>query len=46
VAGRLLRRKDVPAGPLRVFDFAVPLLRWLDRIRLPFGLSLWAVARA
>ena len=46
VSARVLRRGDIPAGPLRIFDRVVPLLRMLDRVELPFGLSLWAVARA
>jgi SAM-dependent methyltransferase len=45
VSGRLLRRADIPRGPLRVYDRAVPLLRALDRVELPFGLSLWVVGR-
>jgi SAM-dependent methyltransferase len=45
VASRLLRRDQVPAGPLRAYDRLVPVLRGLDRLRLPFGLSLWAVGR-
>jgi SAM-dependent methyltransferase len=45
VSSRLLGREQVPTGPLRLYDSLVPLLRSLDRIRLPFGLSLWAVAR-
>lgn len=45
VSSRLLRRPQVPTGPLRFYDALVPLLRPLDRLRLPFGLSLWAVAR-
>jgi SAM-dependent methyltransferase len=45
VSGRALRRDDVPVAPLRLFDRLVPLLRMLDRVSLPFGLSLWAVAR-
>jgi 2-polyprenyl-3-methyl-5-hydroxy-6-metoxy-1,4-benzoquinol methylase len=44
VSGRLLRREQIPAGPLRAFDRLVPVLRLLDRVKLPFGLSLWAVA--
>ena len=42
---RLLRRDQVPRSPLGAFDRLVPLLRPLDRLRLPVGLSLWAVAR-
>jgi SAM-dependent methyltransferase len=44
VAGRVLRRSEIPGGPLRAFDRAVPVLRLLDRAELPLGLSLWAVA--
>jgi 2-polyprenyl-3-methyl-5-hydroxy-6-metoxy-1,4-benzoquinol methylase len=46
VSARVLRRRDVPEGPLRLYDRLVPALRVLDRIELPFGLSLWAVARS
>jgi SAM-dependent methyltransferase len=46
VAGRIARRREIPTGPLSVYDHLVPLLRALDRLRLPFGLSVWAVARA
>jgi SAM-dependent methyltransferase len=45
VSSRLLRSDDIPAGPLRLYDRLVPLLRTLDRLHPPFGLSLWAVAR-
>ncbi len=45
VSSRLLGRDQVPTGPLKIYDTLVPLLRPLDRLRLPFGLSLWAVAR-
>ena len=45
VAGRILRRDRIPETPLLAFDRAVPLLRRLDRVEAPFGLSLWAVAR-
>ena len=45
VSSRLLRQADVPAGPLAVYDRLVPALRLLDRLRLPFGLSLWAVGQ-
>jgi 2-polyprenyl-3-methyl-5-hydroxy-6-metoxy-1,4-benzoquinol methylase len=45
VAGRILRRSEIPGGALQVFDRLVPLLRLLDRAELPLGLSLWAVAR-
>lgn len=42
---RLAGREDWPAGSFRLFDRLVPLLRPLDRVPLPLGLSLWAVAR-
>lgn len=45
VSSRMLRRSQVPAGPLRAYDLLVPALRRLDRLPLPFGLSVWAVAR-
>jgi SAM-dependent methyltransferase len=45
VSSRVLGREQVPKGPLRLYDALVPLLRPLDRVPLPFGLSLWAVAR-
>jgi len=45
VSSRLLRSEQIPAGPLRFYDRLVPLLRALDRLHPPFGLSLWAVAR-
>jgi len=45
VSSRVLRRPHVPEGPLKAYDRLVPVLRALDRAPLPFGLSLWAVAR-
>jgi SAM-dependent methyltransferase len=42
---RLRRTPEWPATSFRTFDRLVPFLRPLDRLRLPFGLSLWAVAR-
>ena len=45
VSSRILRRDRIPKRPLRLYDAAVPLLRPLDGLRLPFGLSLWAVSR-
>lgn len=45
LASRVLKRTHVPEAPLAVYDRLVPLLRALDRPRLPFGLSIWAVAR-
>jgi SAM-dependent methyltransferase len=45
VAGKLLRKPQVPDGPLALYDRLVPVFRLLDALRLPFGLSVWAVAR-
>lgn len=45
VSGRVLGRGQIPTGPLRLYDSLVPVLRALDRLPLPFGLSVWAVAR-
>jgi SAM-dependent methyltransferase len=45
VSARLLRREGIPRASLALFDRAVPLIRNLDRVGLPVGLSLWAVAR-
>jgi SAM-dependent methyltransferase len=43
-SARLLRRREIPRASLAFFDRTVPLVRHLDRLGLPFGLSLWAVA--
>jgi SAM-dependent methyltransferase len=40
---RLLRREEWPVTSFRVFDRLVPVVRVLDRLGLPFGLSLWVV---
>jgi SAM-dependent methyltransferase len=45
VSARVLRREHVPEGPLKAYDALVPVLRAADRVRIPFGLSVWAVAR-
>ena len=45
VSGRILRRDQIPTGPLRFYDRLIPLFRALDALPLPVGLSLWAVAR-
>ena len=44
-ASRVARSEDVPTRSLAVYDRVVPVLRLLDRMPLPFGLSLWAVAQ-
>jgi SAM-dependent methyltransferase len=45
VSSRLLKRELIPERSLRVFDKLVPVLKPFDRLRLPMGLSVWAVAR-
>lgn len=45
ISSRLLGREQIPHGPLRLYDRLVPLLRLLDRVELPLGLSVWAVGR-
>src|SRR5205814_10496171 len=42
---RLRPSEEWPAHAFTVFDRVVPIVRYLDALRLPFGLSLWAVAR-
>jgi SAM-dependent methyltransferase len=37
--------EEWPSGAFALFDRLVPVLRRLDWLPLPFGLSLWAVAR-
>jgi SAM-dependent methyltransferase len=44
VSSRILQREQIPEGPLKLYDKLVPVLRALDRLPFPFGLSLWAVA--
>ena len=45
VSSRVLKRQQIPAGPLRIYDKLVPALRMLDRADVGVGLSVWAVAR-
>jgi SAM-dependent methyltransferase len=46
VNGRLLRRRVPPEGQLRLFNLLYPLMLLMDALRLPFGLSVLAVAQA
>ncbi len=46
VNGRLLRRKTLPPVQLKLFNLLLPLLKMERFFRLPFGLSLIAVAEA
>jgi glycosyltransferase involved in cell wall biosynthesis len=43
---RVLRRRAVPAFQARVNDWLVPLVRLEQKLGLPFGMSLLAVARS
>jgi SAM-dependent methyltransferase len=45
VTFRLRRPERWPRGQYRLFDALVPGLRLLDRLPIPFGLSVWLVAR-
>lgn len=45
VSMRLLRRPKASPAAVKAFDLLVPLLRPLDRLTLPVGQSVWAVAR-
>jgi SAM-dependent methyltransferase len=44
VNGSLLRRRLLPSGQMQLFDWFVPLLRIVHRARLPFGISVIAIA--
>lgn len=45
ISGRIIRRKVLPKGQLRLYDLAVPILRWVERwMGPPFGLSILMVA--
>ena len=45
VSSRVLKREQVPEGPLKLYDKLVPALRVLDKVDVGVGLSVWAVAR-
>jgi SAM-dependent methyltransferase len=45
VSGKVLRRKIVGGWSLALFERLMPIVRLEDRVRLPLGLGLWAVAR-
>ena len=42
---RIRRRERMSYRGLDLYDRLVPALRLLDNLPLPFGLSLWAVAK-
>ncbi len=43
--GKVLRRRVLPGGQVKLFDLLVPIFRLEERLDLPFGLSLIAVGR-
>lgn len=45
VWSRVLGRETLPERSTRLYDRLVPVFRALDRVELPLGLSVWAVAR-
>jgi SAM-dependent methyltransferase len=45
IQARILRRDHLPTSLLGAYDRLVPVFRSLDAVPLPFGLSLWAVAK-
>lgn len=45
VTFRLRSPEKWPRGQYRLFDKLVPVFRQLDRLHLPVGLSVWAIAR-
>lgn len=46
VNGNLLRKTILPTGQMKLFDRLVPLLKFEQRLTLPFGISIIAIAEA
>lgn len=46
VNGNLLKKKILPTGQMKLFDLLVPLLKAERLVKLPFGISVIAVAEA
>jgi 2-polyprenyl-3-methyl-5-hydroxy-6-metoxy-1,4-benzoquinol methylase len=44
VSSRLLKVRDIPSSSLRIYEHLVPALKVLDRVPMPFGLSVWVRA--
>ena len=44
VSSRLLKVRDIPSSSLRIYEHLVPALKLLDRVPMPFGLSVWVRA--
>jgi hypothetical protein len=40
----LLKVRDIPSSSLRVYEHLDPALKLLDRVPMPFGLSVWVRA--
>jgi SAM-dependent methyltransferase len=44
VSSRLLKVRDIPPSSLRIYEHLVPALKLVDRVPMPFGLSVWVRA--
>jgi hypothetical protein len=44
VSSRVLKVRDIPSPSLRIYEHLVPALKLLDRVPVPFGLSVWVRA--
>jgi len=44
VSSRLLKVRDIPSSSLRIYEHLVPVLKFVDRVPTPFGLSVWVRA--
>jgi SAM-dependent methyltransferase len=44
VSSRLLKVRDIPSSSLRIYEHLVPVLKWVDCVPMPFGLSVWVRA--
>jgi SAM-dependent methyltransferase len=44
VSSRLLKVPDIPSSSLRIYEHLVPVLKLVDRVPMPFGLSVWVRA--
>jgi len=44
VSSRLLKVRDIPSSSLRIYEHLVPVLKFVDRVPMPFGLSVWVRA--
>jgi 2-polyprenyl-3-methyl-5-hydroxy-6-metoxy-1,4-benzoquinol methylase len=44
VSSRLLKVRDIPSSSLRIYEHLVPVLKLVDRVPMPFGLSVWVRA--